>query len=290
MQTCILKPEFACRSHGTVAARFSFAGLLLILILTVTGCQPKHAAPPPVLMLDDVLTAYNNNISSIEPFYAKLGKWKSDEGSDSGGRIYYYPPVGEQDLPRIYIQLDTLLKPKVVMLVSEQEYYGMMIDSNKQNGYWGRHKNIGKPCSKAMPINISSLMETLTLKTIPVEKIMAYKITDKYNIIEYVNENDLTLYLHEVFFDRYENIPKKICIYSIDGKKIIESTLDKFKQVESGPMLPTRVRLDYLPNDAYLELKIDKYSNNPKDKNFLFKIALEQVLQFEQLDKDCPEE
>ena len=274
--------------HTAFSATLAFS--LLALAVLITGCQTKPKPLPPLLMLDDVLTPYNDNVSNVQPISAKLGRWKSAEGSDSGGRMYYYPPADENSLPKIYIQFDTLLKPKVVMLVSDQEYYGMMVDSNQQNGYWGRHKNLGKPCSKSMPVSISSLMETLTLKTIPNDRVMAFKITDDYNIIEYINENDRMLYLHEVYFDRFENIPKKICIYSFDGRKIIESKLDKFKQVDSGPLLPTQIRLEYLPENVYLELKVDKYNKNTSSKALLFKVALEQILKFEQLDKDCPED
>ena len=263
---------------------------LILLALSLTGCKTQPKRIPPNLSLYDVLTPYNDNIKNIKPFYANLGSWKSPEGSGSGDKLFYYPPTDETEMPKVYLQFDAPFNKKAIIVVSDHEYYGMQINVKEKQGCWGLHKNIGKPCSKTMPVGISSFMETLTLKTIPTEKIITYKTTDKYNIIEYINQDDVILYLHEVFFDRFENIPKKICIYSVDGKKIIESSLDKFKKTESGPVLPTQIRLDYLPDDMFLELKIKNYKINNKNKDLLFKVALEQVKKFEQLDKDCPEE
>ena len=272
------------------AKRYILLAATILLSFSLTGCKTQPARIPPLLSLDEVLTPYNNNVDNIQPFYANLGKWKSNDGSGSGDKMFYYPPTNDETLPKLFLQFSAPLNKKVT-LISDQQCYGMMLDINEKDGYWGYHKNIGKPCSKTMPISISSILETLTLKDIPLDKIMAFKITDDYNIIEYINENDLMLYLHEVSFDRFENIPKRIRIFSVNGQKIIESKLEKFQRIESGPLLPTQIRLDYLPDDIFLELKIKNYKNyNSSKGTLLFKVNMELLRQYQQLDADCLEE
>lgn len=279
----------------------TFSKLLLLLFaitaMSLCGCQQaRPKVQPPILSLEDVLGPYNHSALSAEPIYSSVGNWSGQVGtgkdksrhSDSGGKLFYYPPTDEAGLPKVYIQCDSPIKSNLVVIVSDQECYGIYSEADEGNGSWGYHKNIGKACSSEMPLNINMLMESMALHPVNIEQVHSYKIRDDYNVVEIIDKANPVFYLHELYFDRFENVLKQVKVYSISGRLIAQGTLDNYQQI-NDMNLPRDISINYLPGQTELKIDFKKYKINTTDKDLLFQVAIEKARQYKQLDADCDE-
>ena len=266
--------------------------------LSICSCQkPEPNIQLPVLSLSEVLGPYNHSAMSAEPVYSSVGNWSGQVGSgkkrsrhsDTGGKFFYYPPTDDSDLPKIYIQCDSPLKRNLVVIVSDEEYYGIYSEAEDGSGSWGHHKNIGKDCSSQMPLNINMLMESMALQPIDISQVQSYKIRDKYNVVELIDSSNPMFYLHELYFDRLDNVLSQVMVYSRSGKLIAKGTLDKYQQLNEMN-LPREISISYLPGETELKIDFKKYKTNDTDKDLLFQVSLEKAMQYEQIDADCEDQ
>ncbi len=277
------------------ASGISVSFCLLVLFLQMVGCQP--AGPvllPPVLSLDEVLVSYNAKVSAIVPFYASLGGWSGELGtgkdkskhSDSGGKMFYVPSMSDGGLPRLYMQFDSPLKSKLLVVVSDENIYGLYSETDDGGGSWGYHVNIGKECSGAMPVDIHTLLESLALESIDIDKVQSFKVTDNYNIVEYTNPANDVLYLHEISFDRFNSVPRIIRVYARSGRMVAESRLNKYHALGNAS-LPGEIVINYYDREARLAVKLNKFKPDTVDRTLLFRVAADKARQYDQLDADC---
>ncbi len=273
--------------------KYIYSGLALFLF--AAGCQEPIEVAPPERSLLEVVEPYNSAVAAVEPIYATMGRWVGQTGSgkdkerhsDSGGKLFYSPPAEPGELPKLYIQFNSF-NVKALVVVSDETCYGMYSEADKGGGAWGYHKNVGSDCSRAFPLDIQALLESLTLKPIPLDKVYSYKQKSDYNIIEYINPESRLMYLHELCFDKFDNVPRKINIYSWDGRLVVSSNLGKYQEFE-GMNLPLEIKLEYLPEDASLEMKLKKYNIDSRNRDMLYQMTIDKAREFEQLDASCGE-
>ncbi|MBN2064497.1 MAG: hypothetical protein JW745_06820 [Sedimentisphaerales bacterium] len=277
------------------ARGLSVSVCLLVVFLQMVGCQTAGPVVlPPVLSLGEVLGSYNAQVNSVVPFYASLGGWSGELGtgkdkskhSDSGGKMFYVPSLSDGGLPRLYMQFDSPLKSKLLVVVSDETIYGLYSETDDGGGSWGYHVNIGKECSDAMPVDIHTLLESLSLESIAIDKVQSFKVTDNYNIVEYTVPTDEVLYLHEISFDRFNSVPRIIRIYARSGRLVAESHLDKYRSLGDA-LLPGEIVINYYDREARLAVKLNKFKPDTVDRALLFRVAAEKARQYDQLDADC---
>lgn len=281
---------------------FSFVCFTLFFssILFFSGCVTKPLGPiPKPLSLAQAISLYNSNVAAIEPFSAKVGSWKikvidkkgkTIKHSDIGGKMYYFPPVNEGKSARLYLRASTLIEPRALVIVSNEEEY--WIHSRLGDyGRWGKYIHLGKPCSGNMPVNPQAFLEFIGFGPLPtVPPYPLFKVGPEENVIEYIIIADDGLYSQrEIKLDRRSNLPIEINVYDKTGKMAIQSRLSDYKKLNNA-MLPGNIRLSFPLDDSYLELTLENFRINSKAKERLFRRDGKGLDDYQQIDKECENE
>lgn len=277
---------------------------VITCLLCTTGCQPPKQLPLlPPLTRDEAIDTYNSNAANVPSFKAQITRWevhfidkgKATTHKDSSGKFFYQRGSAAGQAEMFYLQADTTLASKALVLASDANEY-WMISKPASRGWWARHSNKDKPCAQFPLLHPDSLLELLGLKTLrPYDyafPMPLYRLHSETFTIDYVYPVTGGLYIRkEIIFDRHSNLPATMHFYHTDGKLLVTAELANYQTI-ADVRVPGDILLTHPGDGAYLKLKLRKFKPDQRDLAKLLQSSrrMHNIETIQQLDKNCDNE
>ena len=261
-------------------------GLMCLLwggLFSLTGCVPLKAVQPipEAISHQKALELYNANVRAIPSFSAKIASWQIKFMEDArprshqgqGAKFFYRPPGLPGKNPRFYLQADTTLMSRViVMAANETEYW--MYSRPAAKGWWGSYEGAAK-CRLENPlINSQFILEFIGMRPIPDDPARQpwsmYKVTPRWNILSFAVVTDHGLLLRrEIKIDRRSNLPIEITDYDHSGQAVLIAHLAKYQEIGLAK-LPGEFSLRHPPDGSFIKFILRDFRIDDKSRDALF--------------------
>lgn len=212
-------------------------------------------------------------------------------------------------------------KPASVRLVAKKEFgtifdlgtdgqrFWMSVPVEVDTMWWGYNRNIGKPCSRAIPIQPEGILEVLgvgefdaDLKHAPVPVMRFDAERDAYVFLWSRPLTDRWVATKEVWYDRTTKRPVRVQLYDLDGRVALRAELSDFKQVElpgeaakaGWPWMATTYRLFFPDSGSKITISLSdmhlrsEEGGVPNARSFVMPNPEQaQVAKVVQIDEEC---
>jgi hypothetical protein len=227
---------------------------LLALPALLTGCngQNRSAAQQqvvreeysgPTLPMTDVVDRINANNRQIQTLWARLDYEVSIIDDDKkrhhllGDGVLLYAKPQDLRLVGMKVGLGTVFE-----IGSSSRDYWLKVDlpdENQKKFWWGRYKNLGKPCAAEMPIPPDLILEVLAVPDInrsflqsPAPTMRFSREEDAYLFVWAVRAPDRWVAQKETWYDRQTLRPRRVMLYDANGRVVLRAELSNFRQVD----------------------------------------------------------
>ena len=288
----------------------------ILVLLFLTGCAhnpPKRGVyTGPTETMYEVVKQINANNDKLPTLFATLDTFEASIVDDRarrfdevfGGQILYRAPrelrvVGTKGLG------------SVVEIGSSNLVYWLTARSpGPDTLWWGHYENLGKECSRDIPVRPDLILEVLGVTPIkedfnrlpaPVMRFNDYE--DAYMFLWMRQESDRFVAVKEVWYDRKTKRPRKIALFDGNGRVVLQAWLSKHRAVEAPnvpeaqwPTVATEYKLSFPDRGvghggSKIFLRFDqvmlKRKNLPSDASFQFNPDRVSVKTKIQLDEAC---
>ncbi len=172
--------------------------------------------------------------------------------------------------------------------------------------WWGNYRNIGKPCSKDIPIRPDMVLEVLGVGAIDADFLHEPSPVMRFN-----NDNDAYMFVwqmrvtrpnrwaaqKEIWYDRQSKLPKLVVLFDENGRIVLRAYLSNHKPVgepvagmASQPMVATRYELLFPDTKSQMTIELRdmrlQEKGVPNDRSFRFPEDPD-VSKVIQIDEDC---
>jgi hypothetical protein len=138
--------------------------------------------------------------------------------------------------------------------------------------WWGYNRNIGRSCSRAIPIQPESILQVLgvgqfdaNLNQPPVPVMRFDAMADAYVFVWSRPLADRWAATREVWYDRATKRPTRVLLYDPNGRVVLRATLEDFKQIEvegvpkeRWPWLARVYRLSFPDSGSKITISLDE--------------------------------
>jgi hypothetical protein len=255
----------------------------------------------------DVVKQINANNNKLPTLFATLGTFEASIVDDHGrrddevfgGQLMYRAPrelrvVGTKPLGAV---LDIGSNNLVYWLTARSP--------GPDTSGWGHYENLGKDCSKPIPVRPDLLLEVLGISTInedfnrlPAPVMTFNNYEDAYMFVWVAKAPDRFVAVKQVWYDRQTKRPKKIALFDANGRIVLQGRLSNYRAVEVAglakdqwPTVPTEYTLSFPDSGSWIVLKFEdvmlKRKGLPSDASFRFNPDLLSVNTKIQLDEAC---
>lgn len=286
-------------------------------LLLAGCCQKKPEAREPwfgeTKSIYDVVEQVNANNRLIPTLYADVRikdlivtDADGDEDSYSGDGELMYRRPGE-----LAFVGNHPVAGEMFRMGSNADDYWIAIPRAKQ-AWWGRHRNVGKPCVQPLPIRPDLIVEVLGVSTsdtnllAPSFPVMRFNHDEHaYVFVWHERLPDRLVAVKEIWYDRESLLPTKVLLFDVNGRTILKAVLGEHEAIEvpelppeRRPRIATRYQIDFPGSKAKLDLKLTDvaltYRNRrgivfPNNKTFLTPLDNwpAEVEKVTQVDKAC---
>ena len=255
----------------------------LVLLLPVIGCPPPvpPAPIPPAISRAQALQRYNRNVASVPAFSAHLSQWKTAgtdpatdkefSHSDSGGRLFYHPALLPADRPSFYLRANSSFASEALVIGCNADEFWIYSEPGNFGG-WGDFDAETEIATPGMFIDPEILLECVGLRPLPASLLTEshfYKIRPERNIMEYATDVRGGSYLREIILDRRTDLPVEINHYDQHGQWVVHTELGNYQPLADA-MLPGEVIITFPVDGSLLQLKLDRFRPDQKDRSRLF--------------------
>jgi hypothetical protein len=218
----------------------------LLFAGSLAGCtralvKPRLAYEGPTDPMVDVVAAINRNNAAVPTMWASVG-YKATVVDDkkrphtaNGDGVLMYRAPRDMRLVGYMTGAGTIFE-----LGSTADRYWLVLKPEMETMWWGRHRNVGKPCvSQDIPIRPDLVMEVLGVATIntnfnevPAPTMRFDNERDVYAFVWNGKLPDRWAALKEVWFDRATKLPIRVLLYDVNGRVTLRAELAGHKPVE----------------------------------------------------------
>jgi hypothetical protein len=225
------------------------AVVLIAFALLLSACQPKGPFPytGPTSTLDDVLVRINSRNAQIPTLWARQdfdGELIDDKGDSHSisahGVILYRAPydlriIGDSEFGPIF------------EIGTTQEDYWLKVIPQLDTLWWGKMKNIGKPCANSVPVRPDLIRDVLAIETInanllqePNPVMRFNNDADAYMIDFLIRGSDRMLVQKEIWYDRQTLLPGLVLLFDANGRVVLRAHLLNYQPLPIDGLPPDR--------------------------------------------------
>ncbi|HUB26010.1 MAG TPA: hypothetical protein VL992_11325, partial [Tepidisphaeraceae bacterium] len=227
-------------------------GVLLLCALCLSACQsqaPQGQAiyTGPTLSLDQVISAINARNIQIPTLWARQdfdGNIVDDKGNSHSisahGVILYRGPH------ELRIVADNEFGP-IFEMGATDEFYWLKVIPQTDTLWWGKMKNIGKPCATSVPIRPDYVLDVLAVGLIDPDLLREpYTImrfnndADAYMLDTIVRGPDRMLARKEIWYDRTTLLPGLVLLFDDSGRVVLQAHLENYQPLPIDGVPPDR--------------------------------------------------
>ena len=221
---------------------------VFICVSFFMGCCPKPQPTTkgdfaPTEPMADVVAAINRNNSRLPTLWAEIGRVRAQFTDDNGrptdetldGGVLLY----RQEPRSVRLVGNKLIVGQVLDLGSNEDVYWLSVKEGPDTAWWGHYENLGKPCSKPLPIRPDLLFEVLgislfnpDLAALPAPVMRFNHDTGSYMFVWVTQFDDRWVATREVWYDRTHMRPTHVILYDVNGRVTLRAFLGDHKPVE----------------------------------------------------------
>jgi hypothetical protein len=284
----------------------------MALFLILCGCaanKPSTAVKAPYLgptqPMSEVIAEINRNNLAIRSLWARhyyeatfLDEKKQPHFVNGDGILLFLKPM---DLRLVGT------KPAVGTIFeigSTAERYWMKVVPESDTLWWGKYRNLGKPCVQEIPVRPDLILQVLGVSDIdtnfneqPVPVMRFNPDEDAYMFLWTVHAPDRWIAQKEVRYDRVTKHPKMVLLFDDNGRVVLRAYLSQFQPVEipdtpkeRWPVVATDYRLFFPDSRTKMSFQLshvraqNRGVPRPGSIRFPDEPGVSRVIQ---IDKDC---
>jgi hypothetical protein len=280
----------------------------------VSGCGATHVKQAKkagyweqTLPMYQVVEKVNANNRKLPTLWASLKDFEVSIVDDTGKR--HDEVLGGNILYRAPRELRVVgTKPlgSIVEIGSNNLLYWLTARSpGPDTVWWGRYENLGKECSKEIPVRPDLVLEVLGLSSInedfnrlPAPTMRFNNFADAYMFVWVDKAPDRWIAWKEIWYDRKTFLPTVVALFDPNGRIVLQAKLSKHVAVEvpglskeQWPKVATEYDLAFPETKSKMYLKFDevalKHKGAPNDASFQFSSDRVSVKTKIQLDEAC---
>ncbi len=316
MKSTIGHPERIREGSSRLAREArSFASTLrmtgLVGILLVIGCRSGPDVHPihigPTLSMYEVVTRINENNRPLASLWARHEYEATVVDENKKSHFVNGDGVMLMRKPReLRILGNKPLAGRVFEIGSTSDRFWLTLEPEISTMWWGNYKNLGKPCTKEIPIRPDLVLEVLGVGDIdpnfnnePAPTMRFNNDSDAYMLVWNVHATDRWIAQKEIWYDRQTLRPKLVLLFDENGRVVLRAYLAKHMPVqvaelpkEKWPVIATDYRLFFPDSQTKMSFSLRdvalQYKGVPKEGSIRFP-AESGVSKEIQIDADCGE-
>jgi len=195
---------------------------------------------------------------------------------------------------------------RVFELGSNDDVYWMSIKVGPDTAWWGRYKNLGKPCSEPIPIRPDLIVQVLGVTVLaedfnqlPAPVMRFNPDADAYMFIFNAKLPDRWVAVKEVWYDRATLSPRLVLLFDENGRIVLRAYLSNHRKVklenapeDQWPTMATQYQLYFPDSGSKLSMQLADVALNgprgvPNDRSFRFSPDRTGTSKVIQLDEAC---
>jgi hypothetical protein len=198
---------------------------------------------------------------------------------------------------------------RVFELGSNPDVYWMSVKIGPDTAWWGHYRNLGKPCSKEIPIRPDLIQQVLGIATInedfnqlPAPTMRFNNDADAYMFVWNGKLPDRWVAVREVWYDRRTLLPRLVLLFDANGRVVLRAYLEKHRKVkldnvpeDQWPSVATSYRLYFPDSGSKLSMQMTDVALThgegsrliPNDRSFRFDPERTRTSKVIQLDEAC---
>jgi hypothetical protein len=219
---------------------------VLALLAVAGGCaQHKPAEPQPYTgptePMEKVVAEINANSTAIPSLWAR--HYFAGDVVDDKGKAHFVNTEGILLMRKpgsVRVVGKKAVAGTVFDLGTDGTRYWMSVPVDVDTMWWGYNRNIGKPCSRAIPIQPESILQVLgvgefdagNLNQPPVPVMRFDALADAYIFVWSRPLAGHWAPTKEVWYDRATKRPTRVLLYDPDGRVVLRAGLEDYRRVE----------------------------------------------------------
>jgi len=224
--------------------RRSLAPFLLLSLVLVAGCAPKPRPQVqlyrgPTLPLDQLVARINANNQALPTLFARHNL---EANIVHKGKTRFVNADGDLFVrkPReMYLRAKKGPLAKVFEMGSTPELFWFTEYVDENTKWWGRYRNVGKPCAQEMPVRPDGFGEVLGINDLdanllsePIQTVQYNNDLDVYMISWHARLPDRWATEKQVYYDRATLLPRKVLLFDPNGRVVLRANLGGHAPVE----------------------------------------------------------
>lgn len=294
----------AASRAATTAARLV---LLAAILLVLTGCPPTHTRPDllpdpiartgPLPTYDEIVERYNANLAGLDQLWSTsvvAVRWTDEDGDrqfeQGEGNFIYGGPQ------RVALTVGKLGNT-ILWAGSNEQRYWLFDLRDRGVGHVGAHANVGRPCTRQLPVPVSSANVPHLLGLLPLATGEGEVGTVRGYLAVRPAELNVRMLLHPQTY-----LPVRVDLLDERGESVVIVRLSEHEPVEmqgrpraAGARVATRTEFYVLQEDAQLSLRLNNMVGgervekvNPRAFDFDALLRAYSPAEVIDLDEDCP--
>lgn len=248
-------------------------GSMMTLALLLTGCPSPTLAPLDPMPIDQTVGMVNDNLPSPHTGLRARGRVTVDYTDPDGSRHRRFLDATLLVIAPRYVRFDMSVVGKTQMLLgSNDEKFWFYLRQDGGVLRWGHHDRVSQAMPTGMPVRPDMLIEALGLNRLaddttgpagPVQRIQS----DHQQLLFLAYDDADQGYIRkEYWIERSEGgRPRRIIFRDPIGRVVMQSQLDDYRRtLPTGPVLPTRVTIDWPLEGGRLTFHISRWELEPR--------------------------
>ena len=284
----------------------------LLLLGLFAGCaarpEPIKVYTGPTLPLEQLITRINQNNKPLPTLFARHNV---EANINHKGKTRFVNADGDLFVrkPReLYLRAKKGALTNVFEMGSTPEMFWFTQYVDESTRWWGRHRNVGKPCADEMPVRPDLFGEVLgindqdeNLLNEPVPTVQYNNDLDVYMISWHARGPDRWWTEKQVYFDRATLLPRKVLLFDRNGRVVLRANLSNHQAVqvegiprEQWPKIATIYQLLFPDTGSTMDVRLSDMAlrtdtGQPAEGMISARASREdpEVNQEIQIDADC---
>lgn len=282
--------------------------LWALTLLCLTGCpskpHPPPDPPPATRSTAEIISTLNTNSSRINQALWSSSVSVTARLTDHEGAEHRYNLDGTFLFRRpgsLRMDLRPSLGENVMQIGSNRDEYWVWIEPELGMMRWGRHENVGKPCSENIAIHPHQLAAAVGLGELPEagDGLLgpARVWGSRYDRLVYLRSRGDGSYLLDREY-RVERVPpymiRLVVFRDALGRRSMSAFLDDYRPAwKDGPLVPHAVNIDWPLDGGNFTMRMDRVRGVRKVSPTAFERPQPEdlpagVTDVVQVDADCP--
>jgi hypothetical protein len=207
----------------------------------VVGCKSNGPHPRPTGPTEPLAVIVNRINANNQQLPTLFARHEIEANIVDQGKTRFFNANGTLFVrkPRELLLKGKKLIDDVFEMGSTDDAYWFTVYADENTRWWGHYRNVGKSCSKDIPIRPDLIGEVLSitdintnLSELPAPTVRFNNDLDAY-MIEWHNKlPDRFITEREVWYDRATLMPRKVVLYDPHGRPVLRANLSGHQPVE----------------------------------------------------------